>query len=178
MFETITEKSHEYLNIQIQELAQVCDDSPDIKEFVRYIIAYSDEMAYSTDGSVDSDIGRELIQFIWQITKIDLSSMANSYHFNPSWAAELNSFIGNYFLDDSAFDFTQKNRGVFEFVYAGDGIRWLQDPKILIEAAKANRAFYDHMDERKMGREQMQKNFRDPNVKVDDSKVFELLETM
>lgn len=178
MFETITKKSHEYLDAQIQDLEKKCNDYPDIKEFVRYIIAYSDEMAYGSEGSLDSDIGDELIQFIWQITKVDLSNIANSYHFSPSWAAELNSFIGNYFLDDAAFDFTQNRRGVFEFSYAGDEGRWLQNPRVLIESAKANRAYYDLKDPRKVEKEQARENMFNPDVKVDASKVFSLLETV
>jgi hypothetical protein len=172
MFEAITKKSHEYLDKQIQTLEDTCNQYSDIKEFVSYIVEYSDRMAYSNNDSPTTRIGRELIQFIWQITNIDLSSMANKYHFSPSWASELNSFIANYFLDDSAFDFTQEYGGVFKFKYAGDDGRWLQNPLILIEAAKANRLYYDALDPKnlKFDREVFL------NSKVDGSKVYELLE--
>lgn len=175
MFETITEKSHKYLDQHIQELTDTCNNYPDIKEFVRYIIAYSDEMAYS-GGSQDARIGRELIQFIWQITSSDLSAMGNQFHFSPDWARELNGFIGGVLLDDLGFNFTQGNRGVFSFTVAGDEAdRYLQDPRILVEAAKANCAYHERVGLRKLSIKQLLENIENPDVKVDDSKVFELL---
>ena len=67
MFDIIRSKSHGYLDKQIDELKKYCDEDSDDAEMVRYIIAYSDEMTYSSDGSEDAKIGRQIIQFIWQI---------------------------------------------------------------------------------------------------------------
>jgi hypothetical protein len=110
---------------------------------MRYILAYSDQMAYC-GGDSDAKIGREIIQMIWQISGMDFSNMGNSYHYNPGWVSEMNSFIGNYIYDDSGFDFEFDR--TFEFKPAGDNGRWLQNPLVIVEAAKANRVYYDRMD--------------------------------
>lgn len=166
MFSDVREKSQQYLNRQIDELEKSCNDDADVAEMVRYILAYSDQMAYC-GGDEDAKIGREIIQFIWQISGMDLSSMGNSFHFDPSWANTLNSFIGNYIYDDSGFDFAQSEfNGTFEFKSAGDTGRWLQNPLVLVEAAKANRAYYERADRDVFSR------LRD---KVDGKKVLELV---
>ena len=145
MFDTITKKSHDYLQIQLDELKAYCDRDPAVADFVKYMIVYSDEMAYaSNDASEDARIGREIIQMIWQISGMDFSNMANSYHFSPGWVSKLNNFIGNYFYDDSGFDFEQSEVwGTFKFKPAGCSAneRWLQNPRVIVEAAKANRAY-------------------------------------
>ena len=157
---------------QIDELAEYCNKDINVKELVSYIIAYSDEMAYGSRGSEAATLGQDIIQIIWQISGIDLSNVANNYHFSPSWAAYLNNFIGNYFNDDSAFDFEQDNfGGIFEFKSANDNGRWLQDPRIIVAAAKANRAYYDAMDD-KDGVDRLARRMK---TKVDGSKVLELL---
>ena len=173
MFNVVTEKSHKYLQDHIDELAATCEKDLSVKEMVRYILAYSDEMAYGSRGSADADIGREIIGIIWSINGLDLSNMANSYHFSPGWADKLNGFIGNYINDDSAFDFEQKNfTGVFEFKSANDTDgRWLQNPMIIIEAAKANRAYYSACDN-ESGVDGLARRLQ---TKVDGSKVFALL---
>ena len=78
MFDTITKKSHEYLDEQIQRLEETCNQYPDIKEFVGYIIEYSDRMAYCNNETPNTDIGRELIRFIWQISRANLSDTINT----------------------------------------------------------------------------------------------------
>ncbi len=112
-------------------------------------------------------MGRELIGFIWQISRVDLSSMANSAHFDLDWSSKLLNFIGNYFLEDSAFSLVPSPRGAnaFEFESSdGEGEKWLQNPLILIEAAIANINYYDQFD--KVG---IQKAL------IDRSKVKELI---
>lgn len=171
MFETVTAKSHKYLDDQIEDLKSTCEKDPGVKEMVRYILAFSDEMAYATQGSVESRIGRDIIQIIWEISKIDLSNMGNSYHFSPSWASRLNSFISNYIYDDSAFDVVQNDfNGVFQFKPAGDE-GWYQDPMIIVEAAIANRDYYDKVDSGEydvFGR-------KGKRAKVDGTKVLALI---
>lgn len=150
MFDTITKKSHDYLQKQLDELKVYCDKDPAVADFVKYMIVYSDEMAYATPGSEDARIGREIIQMIWQISGMDFSGMANSIHFSPGWVSKLNNFIGNYFYDDSGFDFKQSEwGGTFEFRPAGcgDSDRWLQNPTVIVEAARANRAYYKLADD-------------------------------
>ena len=147
MFDTITKKSHDYLQTQLDELKGYCDQDPSVAELVKYLIAYSDEMAYSSnDASPDAVLGRDLCQILWEISGTSLGNIGNQFHFNPGWVRELNSFIGNYFYDDAAFDFDINERsGIIRFKAASDTGRWLQNPLILIEAAKANRIYYDNM---------------------------------
>lgn len=169
MFDTIQEKSHKYLDAQIDELKQSCDKDPGVAEMVRLIIAYSDQMAYARPGDEDAQLGRQIIQHIWQISGIDLSNVANSVHFSPSWASNLNYFIGNYVYDDSGFDFEVSDfNGTIDFKAAGDSGRWLQNPMVIVEAAKANRAYYEKMD-------QSDVFTRIRGEKADISKVLELL---
>ena len=103
MFKSITNTSKLYLLAQIDELKTMCDKDPAVAEMVRYILAYSDQMAYC-GGDDDARIGRQIIQHIWEINGTDLSSLGNSIHFDPSWAHTLNSFIGNFVYDDAAFE--------------------------------------------------------------------------
>jgi hypothetical protein len=168
MFDKVTEQSHNYLQAQIDTLKKTCEKDPGVAEMVRYIVAYSDQMAYC-DGDEDARIGRQIIQQIWQISKLDLSGMGNSVHFDPSWAAELNNFIGNYIYDDSGFDFDVcTHSGTLDFKPAGyDAGRWLQDPWVIVQAAKANRAYYKKMDESDI--------FSRMRDKADISKVLELV---
>lgn len=167
MFESITRTSRHYLQQQIDELRATCDKDPGVAEMVRYIIAYSDQMAYS-GGDEDAKIGRQILTHIWEISGIDLSSMGNSVHFDPSWANELNSFIGNYVYDDSAFDFDiSAHNGTIDFKGADYNGRWLTNPMIIVEAAKANRAYYKQMDQSNI--------FDRIRVKADISKVMELV---
>lgn len=166
MFESVTLASHNRLQAQIDELKATCDKDPAVAEMVRYIIAYSDQMAYC-GGDEDAKIGRQIIQHIWEICGIDLSSMGNEFHFSPDWARELNYFIGNYVYDDAAFDFDISDHGgTIDFKGADYKGRWLQNPMIIVEAAKANRAYYAQMDQSNI--------FDRIRIKADISKVLEL----
>lgn len=140
MFETIRAKTHQYVDKHLAELELYCAKDPAIAEMVGYIIAYSDQMAYC-GGDRDARIGRQIIQHIWEISKVELSDIANEYHFNPGWAQDLCGFIGNYFIDDSAFDLVIEPSRI-KFMpakYDDDGqSRWLQNPRIITEAAKAS----------------------------------------
>lgn len=168
MLETISKKSHEYLQTQLDELQASCDADPKIAELVKYLVAYSDEMAYSSnDCSYEAQIGRDVCQILWQISGMDFTNIANNYHFSPGWVSKLNNFIGNYFYDDSAFDFEQSAyNGTFEFKASGDDDRFLQDPMIIVEAAKANREYYKRAD---------QDVFSRLREKVNPTKVLELV---
>lgn len=166
MFDTVREKSHKYLDQQLDELQKYCTNDLGVAEMVKYIVAYSDQMAYC-GGNEDAKIGREIIQFLWQINGMDLSDMGNSIHFDPSWARKLNSFIGNFIFDDSGFDFEQAEfNGAFEFKSADDNGRWLQNPWVLVEAAKANREYYERADKDVFSR---------LRERVDGKKVLELV---
>jgi len=168
MLETISKKSHEYLQTQLDELQASCDADPEVAELVKYLVAYSDEMAYSSNtASYEANVGREICQILWQISGMDFSNIANQFHFNPGWVSKLNSFIGNYIYDDSGFDFTQSEyNGTFDFKSTGDDDRFLQNPLIIVEAAKANRDYYDRADKDVFSR---------LREKVDPTKVLELV---
>ena len=168
MFKSITNTSKLYLLAQIDELKTMCDKDPAVAEMVRYILAYSDQMAYC-GGDDDARIGRQIIQHIWEINGTDLSSLGNSIHFDPSWAHTLNSFIGNFVYDDAAFDFEiNDSNGTIKFKYAGDDGRWFQNPMIIVEAAKANCAYYSMMDKTDIYTRRLV-------PKADTSKVLELI---
>lgn len=144
MFDIITERTHRSVDAQIGQLKIYCNNDPAVAEFMRYLIAYSNEMGCALAGSIDARIGKELTTFIWQISNVSLNGIGNSIHFMTNWAAELHSFIGNYFYDDAAFDFYQDVNGAFSFKASlGDYDRWLQNPLILVEAAKVNQKVYN-----------------------------------
>lgn len=168
MFEIITEKSYKHLQADIDMLKEYCEKDESVKEMVSYILKYNDESSIRTHASVDALIGHELTIFIWQITRFDLSALTNQYHFPVNWAGNLNSFIGNFVYDDSAFTFTRSYNGTFVFdATTDDAELWLQNPKILVEAAKVNVAY--HLERDKVG------IFGMGNYVVDDSKIKELL---
>ena len=173
-FDKLTEITLAAAQAQIDDLKMQTEKHPELKEFVELIVAYGAERAYASPGSTEAQLGRDLIQFIWQINGMDLSNMANSVHFDASWAYKLDNFIGNYIFDDSAFDVVQESDRTFSFKSSGDNDRWLQDPRILVEAARANRAYYTAMDN-------LRRFDADGNIlqytrpKVDNTKVMELL---
>lgn len=172
-FDKLTEITLVNTQAQIDGLKMQVEKHPELKEFVELIVAYGAEGAYC-GGSEEANLGRDLIQFIWQINGMDLSNMGNSIHFDSGWARKLDNFIGNYIFDDSAFDFVQERDGTFTFNASGDNDRWMQDPRILVEAARANRAYYTAMDN-------LRRFDADGNVlqytrpKVDATKVMALL---
>lgn len=180
MFDTIRQKSHRCLDDQIDRIKNYCDTDPAVAELVKYLIAYSNEESYASSGSTDSQIGRELSMFIWQISNADLSGIG-CRDVDPAWASNLNYFIGNWIYDDSAFAFKQRAKtGVFEFKGANDDDdQWLQDPCILVEAAKANREYYTRLESMRQGRgyTDMSKDELNEflNLRVNDTKVLELL---
>lgn len=168
MFDIITEKSHKHLQDQIDQLKAYCDKDESVAELIRYILVYANEQSVYTDRSLDARIGSQISMFIYEIAHIDLASLTNSFHFPVDWAANLNSFIGNFIYDDAAFTFTRSYNRTFRFdAHINDTDMWLQDPKILIEAAKVNAAYYDELE--RVG------IFGTRDFKLDDTKVIELL---
>jgi hypothetical protein len=167
MFESVTLASHNFLQSQIDELKVTCDRDPAVAEMMRYILAYSDQMAYC-GGDEDARIGRQIITHIWEISGMDFSNMGNNCHFSPGWVANMNNFIGNYVYDDSGFDFeVSEFNGTIDFKPADYSGRWLQNPLVIVEAARANRAYYKLMDHSNI--------FDRIKVKCDSSKVMELV---
>lgn len=142
-FDKVSQISKHYLQLQIDSIKQTCEKDPAVARMVYYILAHMHELD-STESNYDAHIGREIIQFIWQITGMDLSGISNPYHFDTDWAATLNHFIGNYIYDDSAFYFIQNQRtGVFSFKSSTDDDPWHQNADLLVEAAIANRQYFE-----------------------------------
>jgi hypothetical protein len=146
MFDKITKYSLAELQRQIDSLEELCDNDPAVAELMKYILAYS-EQELAGEQSFDSKVGGEIVQQIYHISNYYvLSGLGNPYGFCLDWPYLLNHFIGNYFYDDSAFAFDQNKRGVFTFRSATDDDRFLQNPLIIVEAAKANTRYYIEAD--------------------------------
>lgn len=169
MFDEIERQSHAKLQEQIDKLKEECERNADVAEMVRLIIQghfeYSDYHHRSNDAKVGDAIG----MFLYCISGI---SVCNSGNLNVSWASELTYFIGNFVYDDSYFDFTTHERtNVFTFKPSDDTGRYLQDPRIIIEAARANVEYYNKIN---YGLDGMLATHR-AGHKVDPSKVLALL---
>lgn len=147
-FENITQVSHDHLQKQIDSLKISCENNHGVKEMVEYILAHAETIDYnSTVNRFDADVGREIIQMIWEITGMDLSTVANPYHFDSAWAGKLNHFISNYIYDDSAFYFVQNERtGVYSFKSSTDNDPFYQDARLIVAAARANRVYFSLAD--------------------------------
>lgn len=175
MFDKITMSLHEKLEEEINKVKQRCNEDPDICEMVRYLIACEDERDKYNHASIDARIGGALHTFMWEIWGV-----MGSGNMETSWASDLNSFIGNVICDDDSFDFDmEKPDGVFRFRRSGENDRCLQDPRILIEAARANVTYYDIIDRSCQGVGKIPimecAKLRRAGHKVDPSKVLALL---
>ncbi len=125
------------INYQVKELSETLDRHPDFQEFVDIVLSPMNNYKGQDKFVVDA-----LHTLMWQITSYDYSTgLSNPYHRDANVIAELNSFIGNFFLDDSAFAIYKKTFGWKAKCYDDDEL-WLQSPQILIEAAKDNAEFF------------------------------------
>ncbi|MCK9597335.1 hypothetical protein M0R19_09195 [Candidatus Pacearchaeota archaeon] len=110
-----------------ENLIEYANGNPDILEFTRLIL-----LENNYNHTEDEKISEQLQSLCYDL---GYNLQRNSYH-NCSILKDLKSFIGNYFLDDSAFR-VEKN----EFdgnVAIDDDIDGKQNPKILIDAAIEN----------------------------------------
>lgn len=136
--------THSMIDSQLEELRETCAQYEDIAEFVRLITYPMFNTDERSEQSVDYRVGQALGSFIYDLVNYDfISATTNSFHFQSDWVYQLNSFIGNYFLDDSYFIVKKKSPfGVWRAEYS-DGEFATQDPLVLIEAAKDVANFYN-----------------------------------
>jgi hypothetical protein len=126
------EYSHKKFDEQIEELEKYCSKNSSIKKFVEKLL----EIHNFRNG--ETTVAYYLSDFIWELTNFSTRcSLANSCHFDGGWVASLNSFIGNYFLDDAYFYMVNSSyENTWEAIsYQQIGI---QDPEILILCAEDN----------------------------------------
>jgi hypothetical protein len=109
-------------------LGDACIDRPDIAEFLDIILNGSDDYLELTHS-----ITSAMRMLVWDISGIDLqySPYSNSFIIE-----DLNSFIGNYFFDDSYFLLEKNKRGEWKSVSNPD--YGCQDVELLIKCAKEN----------------------------------------
>lgn len=143
-FEQMRTITHSMIDSQLEELRETCSQHENIAEFVRLLTYPMFNTDERSEQSVDYRVGQALGSFMYDLVNYDfISATTNSFHFQSDWVYQLNSFIGNYFLDDSYFTVKKKSSfGVWRAEYA-DGEFATQNPQVLIEAAKDIAAFYD-----------------------------------
>lgn len=137
--------THSMIDEQLQELADTCAKYDDIAEFVQmitYPMLNKDEER--SNQSLEYRIGQALGSLMYDLVKYDfISATTNEFHFQSDWVYQLNSFIGNYFLDDLYFTVNRQNPFGIWRVEAAIGEFATQDPRVLIEAAKDISNFYN-----------------------------------
>jgi len=179
------DRTIEVLDKEIGELIDYCDKDARVSELVSIVLLHRDRW-YEEDGTDDEAInldrlGGILTGFIWEIMELDVKpvefnkTLGLTNNGSLNWVSELNFFIGNFLYDDSAFDFKQNDRtGQFEFKTSTDRDRFLQNPMILVEAAKATLEYRIKLGDERRDRQEWYKRYL--VTKVDGSRVLALLE--
>lgn len=140
-FNRLEKITFDKISEQFLELEGYCENYPEINEFVS-IVTYPMLNPLNAD-KLNFEISDNLCTLIWQITNYDLrSAIYNEYHFRGDWVYFLNSFIGNYFLDDSYFTLETGIWDTWTALVATDQEVISQNPYVLIEAAKDNANFF------------------------------------
>jgi len=126
---------------QINELDDTLLHFPYISDFVLTVLSPLE--GYKNH---DSQVVDRLHTLLWQISGYDFSTaLTNPCHRDSNVIYELNSFIGNYLLDDAAF-YVHKELFGWKAQSSGNDDPWYQNPAILIEAAKENANFIDMIE--------------------------------
>lgn len=143
------------LNEQFDELQELLNEYEDIAKFFELLTLrfYSPIPKYSkeTRTNIEYVASDALASFVWQIwPSLDIgSALLNSYHFDGSWVANLNSFMVNVFLDDSAFSIKREYSEWCCGPPTDDN--WHQDPKILIAAAYDMARYWIEVEDQENG---------------------------
>jgi len=162
--EKLKERAHFALDCAYEDLQERALCSAAFAEFIYYFTAYIAANETAAFQLTDPDIGRELWHFVNEIC--EGNGMADDIDHPTTWVFCLNQFAGNYFFDDNCFRFRQDSYGVFSFY--SDVDYGYTNPRILIEAAKANVAWKKERKSRGWITEAAKA------IKVDGSKVLEL----
>lgn len=148
----LEEQNKKHFDDEMKRLVETCDNYPDIAEFVRILV----NGLLSDENSDDFRLADILSGFIWGIYCFDIrTSLTNPYHYRGNWAYELNSFIGNYFLDDLFFALTRDNY-YHAWKASADNENGIQNPLALIAAAKDVFRFYRKLEGLSTGEERKQ----------------------
>ena len=147
-FMRMQEITNKYLSDEMIGLQATCNEYPDIATFVQKITypMFHPDKTYDRED-MDMNVARCLSDFLYQLYGLSIyNGITNKYHFNISWASDLNSFIGNYFLDDSYFLMSADDCYGCWQAKGSDEVGSSQNPLVLIAAAEDNANFYYHMD--------------------------------
>jgi hypothetical protein len=130
------------INEQLVELEQTVNANPDIELLVDVLTVPMRNGVNNTDTDT-IDWAENLSQLIYQICRYDFYNNITS-NIHGDWVYELNSFIGNYLLDDFYFKVYQVGQnGLWQAESTESGI---QDAKKLVDAAKENIEIYKQVD--------------------------------
>lgn len=138
---------HMYKNLR--QLKDYCQNA-DIADFVYHITYPINHLELRWTPNKEYSIARNLCKFMYDLQGYDFeSAITNEYHFQGNWIYELNSFIGNFFNDDSYFVLEKEDEfSCWEARVANDCDKGSQDPKKLINAAIENIELRNHLQEK------------------------------
>lgn len=125
---------------QIDELQQLLEKHTELQPFYNLLMYNfeNDIDKFQRNRSLDTVASEVLNTFVWSIWEsIDVrTALQNPYHFDGGVIPNLNSFMVNVFLDDSAFSITRKDNYSKEWVVGpATDDNWYQNPDILVAAA-------------------------------------------
>lgn len=148
-FKQMYKIAEEHLQVDLDFLEKRCSD-PAIREFIYYItfpMLNPDE-----HEEYDFLVGMQLATMIGPLARYDFyNATTNNFHFQCDWAYQLNQFIGNYFLDDAGFTCLQTGTyKTWEIDPSLGNDEFLQDPRILIAAARDNVSFFNRIKNQDM----------------------------
>jgi hypothetical protein len=128
------------IDYQLSELERYLKDHPEFEEFVGLVLTPS---KYTETGT--KTVSDSLHDLLYDITKYDYSTaLSNEYHRDANVITNLNSFIGNFLLDDAAF-FVYKGKYTWGAKQSDNSGPWFQDVNLLIEASKDNTEFCNYV---------------------------------
>ena len=117
-----------------QSIMKSCNENEDINEFVRLVLAQRDERNPDETAITDERIGNNLIALVYHL---GYDIQINPYH-SASFLYELDSFMGNFFFDDSYFEIVDSEFKGEKKAIASYSNNCTQDPKVLIQCAIEN----------------------------------------
>jgi hypothetical protein len=126
--EFLREITTDAMNHHLAEVEGCCIGRPDIAEFLDIVLNISSDY-----HELSYNVTHAMRMLVWEISGIDLqySPYSNSFILE-----DLNSFIGNYFFDDSYFLLEKNERGEWKSVSNPD--HGCQNVELLIKCAKEN----------------------------------------